>query len=39
MRIGSSVIVTSGTHKGLEGKVIAIVESEKKKQEKIMGDE
>ncbi len=30
MKIGSAVIVTSGTHEGLEGRIVSIVESNKK---------
>jgi ribosomal protein L24 len=39
LRLGSTILVTSGTHEGLEGKVVAIVESAKKRQDRVMGDD
>jgi ribosomal protein L24 len=39
LRLGSTILVTSGTHEGLEGKVVAIVESTKKRQDRVMGDD
>jgi hypothetical protein len=38
MKLGSHVLVTSGTHEGLEGRIVAVVDSKSKQQSKIMGD-
>jgi len=38
MKLGSHVLVTSGTHDGLEGRIVAVVDSKSKQQSKIMGD-
>lgn len=38
MKLGSHVLVTSGTHEGLEGRIVAVVDSKSKMQSKIMGD-
>jgi hypothetical protein len=38
MKLGSHILVTSGTHEGLEGRIVAVVDSKSKQQSKIMGD-
>lgn len=38
MKLGSYVIVTSGTHESLEGRIVAVVDSKSKQQSKMMGD-
>ena len=38
MKLGSHVLVISGTHEGLEGRIVAVVDSKSKQQSKIMGD-
>ncbi len=30
MKLGSHIVVTSGTHEGLEGKIVAVVDSKSK---------
>jgi KOW motif len=38
MKLGSQVIVTSGTHEGLEGKIVALVDSRARDQKRVIGD-
>jgi hypothetical protein len=38
MKLGSHILVTSGTHEGLEGRIVAVVDSKSKQQSKIMGE-
>ena len=38
MKSGSQVIVTSGTHEGLEGRIVAVVDSNFKQEARVMGD-
>jgi ribosomal protein S4E len=39
MKVGSLVLIIGGTHKDLEGKVVALTDSQMKHQQKVIGDE
>ena len=38
MKAGSNIIVTSGTHEGLEGRIFAVIDSKLKQQNRVIGD-